>query len=41
MQEDIFLSDTQAILRPSLYFNPQTAFEVVKSALIEKLESSA
>jgi predicted nucleotidyltransferase component of viral defense system len=39
MQEEIFLYDTQAILRPSLIYNPQTAFEVVKTELIEKLES--
>jgi len=37
MQEDVFLQDTQAILRPSLIFNPQEAFEVVKKELIEKL----
>jgi predicted nucleotidyltransferase component of viral defense system len=38
MQEEIFLYDTQAILRPSLIYNPQTAFEAVKTKLIEKLE---
>jgi len=37
MQEEIFLNDTQALLRPSLIFNPQEAYEVVKRELIEKL----
>jgi predicted nucleotidyltransferase component of viral defense system len=35
MQEEIFLSDTQALLRPSLNFNPKEAYEVVKERLIE------
>jgi len=37
LQEDVFLQDAQAILRPSLIFNPQEAYEVVKKELIEKL----
>ena len=37
MQEEIFLSDTQALLRPSLTFNPQEAYEIVKRELIEKM----
>lgn len=37
MQEEIFLNDTQALLRPSLTFNPQEAYEIVKSKLIEKI----
>ena len=35
--EDVFLNDTQALLRPSLDFNPQKAYEVVKKELIEKI----
>jgi predicted nucleotidyltransferase component of viral defense system len=37
MKEEIFLSDTQALLRPSLNFNPQEAYEIVKSKLIERI----
>jgi len=37
MQEDIFLKDTQALLSPSLIFDAQTAYEIVKKELIEKL----
>ena len=37
MQEDVFLKDTQALLRPSVIFNPQAAYELVKKELIEKL----
>jgi len=37
MQEEIFLSDTQALLRPSLTFNPQEAYEIVKKELIGKI----
>jgi len=37
MQEDIFLNDTQTLLRPSLVFNTQEAYEVVKKELIEKI----
>jgi predicted nucleotidyltransferase component of viral defense system len=37
MQEEIFLNDTQALLRPTLTFNPQEAYEIVKRELIEKL----
>jgi len=37
IQEEIFLNDTRALLRPSLIFNPQEAYEVVKRELIEKL----
>jgi predicted nucleotidyltransferase component of viral defense system len=38
MQEEIFLNDTQTLLRPSLKFNPHEACEVVKRELIEKIE---
>jgi predicted nucleotidyltransferase component of viral defense system len=37
IQEDVFLKDMQALLRPSLIFNPQAAYEVVKTRLIGKL----
>jgi predicted nucleotidyltransferase component of viral defense system len=37
MREEIFLNDTQALLRPTLTFNPQEAYEIVKRELIEKL----
>jgi predicted nucleotidyltransferase component of viral defense system len=37
IQEEIFLNDTQALLRPSLNFNPQEAYEIVKKELIEKI----
>jgi predicted nucleotidyltransferase component of viral defense system len=35
MQEEIFLNDTQDLLRPALVYNPQDAWEVVKMNLIE------
>ena len=35
--EDIFLNDTQTLLRPSLVFNPHEAYEIVKKELIEKI----
>jgi len=38
MQEDIFLNDTQTLLRPSLVFNPIEAYELVKKELIEKID---
>ena len=37
IQEDIFLNDTQTLLRPSLVFNPQEAYERVKKEFIEKI----
>jgi predicted nucleotidyltransferase component of viral defense system len=37
MQEEIFLRDTQALLRPTLTFNPQEAYEIVRRELIEKI----
>jgi len=37
MKEDIFLNDTQTLLRPSLVFNPQEAYEIVKRELIGKM----
>jgi predicted nucleotidyltransferase component of viral defense system len=37
MKEEIFLDDTNALLHPSVLFNPQEAYEVVKRELIEKL----
>jgi len=38
MQEEIFLTDTQTLLRPSLIFNAQAAYEVVKKELIAKIK---
>ncbi|GHT54850.1 hypothetical protein FACS189451_07400 [Bacteroidia bacterium] len=37
MQEEIFLNDTQGLLRPSLGFEPQEAWKVVRERLIEKI----
>ena len=37
IQEEIFLTDTQTLLRPSLIFNPKEAYEIVKRELIEKI----
>ena len=37
MREEIFLNDTQALLRPSLIFNPQEAYEIVKRELIKRI----
>ena len=37
MKEEIFLADTQTLLRPSLTFNAQEAYEIVKRELIEKI----
>jgi predicted nucleotidyltransferase component of viral defense system len=37
MQEDVFLNDTQTLLRPSLTFNAQEAYEIVKRELILKI----
>jgi len=37
MLEDVFLNDTQTLLRPSIVFNPQEAYEIVKRELIEKI----
>jgi len=37
MKEEVFLNDIQALLRPSLTFNPQEAYEIVKSKLITKI----
>jgi predicted nucleotidyltransferase component of viral defense system len=37
MQEDIFLNDTQTLLRPSLVFNQFEAYETVKRELIAKI----
>ena len=37
MKEEIFLSNTQALLRPSLTFNPQEAYEFVKMKLLMKI----
>jgi predicted nucleotidyltransferase component of viral defense system len=38
MQEDIFVNDTQTLLRPSLKFNPHEAYEIVKKELVEKIK---
>jgi predicted nucleotidyltransferase component of viral defense system len=37
MQEEIFLSDTRALLRPTVIFEPQKAFEMVRRNLIEAM----
>jgi predicted nucleotidyltransferase component of viral defense system len=37
MREEIFLNDTQGLLRPSLEFEPQGAWEVVREVFIEKI----
>jgi predicted nucleotidyltransferase component of viral defense system len=37
MQEEIFLNDTQGLLRPSLDFEPEEAWEIVREKLIEKI----
>jgi predicted nucleotidyltransferase component of viral defense system len=37
MQEAVFLNDTQDLLRPTLKYNQQEAYEIVKKELIEKL----
>ena len=37
MREEIFLNDTQALLRPSLNYNSQEAWVLVKRELIEKI----
>ena len=37
MKEEIFLDDIQGLLRPSVIFNPQAAYEMVKKELIEKI----
>jgi len=37
MKEEIFLKDTEALLIPSLTFEPQKAYEIVKTKLIDKI----
>ena len=37
MQEEIFLNDTNVLLRPEIEYNPQAAYDIVKKELIEKL----
>jgi hypothetical protein len=37
MQEEIFLNDTQGLLRPSLEFEPIEAWGVVREKLVEKI----
>lgn len=37
MQDSEFLGDTTAILRPDVPYNPQTAYELVKTTLIERI----
>ena len=37
MSEEVFLSDIQALLRPTMGFDAHEAYEVVKSELIERL----
>ena len=40
LQEDIFLNDTHALLRPSINYNPREAYKVVKRELMEKIENT-
>lgn len=37
MQDSEFLGDTTALLRPDVPYNPQTAYELVKTTLIERI----
>lgn len=37
MQDSEFLGDTTALLRPDLSYDPQTAYELVKTTLIERI----
>jgi predicted nucleotidyltransferase component of viral defense system len=37
MREELFLNDTKALLRPTLTFNPNEAYELVKRELIERI----
>lgn len=38
MQDEEFLGDTKQLLRPDENFNPQEGYEVVKTALIDRLQ---
>ena len=38
MQDEEFLGDTKQLLRPDEHFNPQEGYEVVKTALIDRLQ---
>ena len=37
MKETEFMDDIEGLLRPGLEFNPDDAYELVKSEIIEKL----
>ena len=37
MHDDEFLGDTVGLLQPSLKFNPQQGYELIKTQLIDKL----
>jgi hypothetical protein len=37
MQDSEFLGDTTALLRPDVPYNPQVAYEFVKTRLIERI----
>ena len=37
MQDSEFLGDTTALLRPDVPYDPQTAYELVKTTLIERI----
>ncbi len=40
MQDDEFIGDIAALIRPTEKYNQVTAFELVKEELLEKLEDS-
>jgi hypothetical protein len=37
MRDSDFLTDSELLLRPGIAFNPQEAYEIVKTRLIDKL----
>lgn len=37
MEEELFLKDIQALLRPSIIYDPQEAYEIIKRELIERM----
>lgn len=39
MQDDEFLGDTMQLLRPDDEFNPQEGYEVVRTLLLDRLQS--
>lgn len=40
MQDDEFIGDIAALIRPTENYDQQTAFELVKSAVLEKMDDS-